>query len=61
MLSRHDGVVDRDAPVPEADALEQERSVVPEREVQIPSERGDVPEADWLEQTLVEPYDEEDR
>ena len=47
--------------MPEADALEQERSVVPEREVQIPPERGDVPEADWLEQSLVEPFDEEDR
>jgi hypothetical protein len=61
MLSRHDGVVDRDEAVPEADALEQERSVVPERDVQIPPERGDVPEADWLEQSLVEPFDEEDR
>jgi hypothetical protein len=61
MLSRHDGVVDRDETVPEADALEQEQSVVPEREVEISPERGDVPEADWLEQSVVEPFDEEDR
>jgi hypothetical protein len=61
MLSRHDGVVDRDEPVPEADALEQEQSVVPERQVETSPERGDVPEADWLEQSRVEPFDEEER
>ena len=61
MLSRHDGGVDRDEPVPEADALEQEQSVVPERQVDATPERGDVPEADWLEQSVVEPFDEEDR
>jgi len=47
--------------VPEADALEQEQSVVPERQVDASPERGDVPEADWLEQSVVEPFDEEDR
>jgi hypothetical protein len=61
MISRQDGGVDRDETVPEADALEQERPVVPEREVQLPPERGEVPEADWLEQSRVEPFDEEDR
>jgi len=53
--------VDRDEPVPEADALEQEQPVVPERQVETSPERGDVPEADWLEQSRVEPFDEEDR
>ena len=61
MLSRHDGAMDRDEPVPEADALEQEQSVVPERGVRLPPERGDVPEADWLEQSVAEPFDDEDR
>ena len=45
----------------EADALEQEQSVVPERQVETSPERGDVPEADWLDQSRVEPFDEEDR
>jgi len=53
--------MDRDEPVPEADALEQKQSVVEERTIQAASERGEVPEADWLEQSMVEPYDDEDR
>jgi hypothetical protein len=61
MLSRHDGVVDSNEPVPEADALEQEQPVVPEREERTAPERGEVPEADWLEQSRVEPFDEDER
>jgi hypothetical protein len=46
---------------PEADALEQARPVSDERTVRSPSERGDVPEADWFEQSIVEPLDDEAR
>jgi hypothetical protein len=52
---------------PEADVIEQERSVVEERSVaeersvRSPSERGEVPEADWFEQSIVEPLDDEVR
>ncbi|HLN42628.1 MAG TPA: hypothetical protein VK215_09245 [Acidimicrobiales bacterium] len=53
--------MDRDEPVPEADALEQEEPVVPERGIRLPPDRGDVPEADWLEQSVAEPLDDEDR
>jgi hypothetical protein len=53
--------MDRDEPVPEADALEQEQPVVPERTVEGTHHRDDVPEADWLEQSMVEPFDDEDR
>jgi len=53
--------MNRDEPVPEADALEQEQLVVPDRSIQATPERGDVPEADWLEQSVVEPFDDEDR
>ena len=53
--------MDRDKPVPEADALEQEQPVVPERTVQATHHRADVPEADWLEQSMAEPFDDEDR
>jgi hypothetical protein len=53
--------MDRDEPVPEADALEQEELVVPERGIDLAPERGDVPEADWLEQSVAEPFDDEDR
>ena len=52
--------MDRDEDVPEADAREQEESVVPERTIAVPPERGDVPEADWLEQSVTEPFDDED-
>jgi len=48
-------------PVPEADALEQEQSVAEERSIHPTPERDDVPEADWLEQSMVEPFDDEDR
>ncbi len=51
----------RDEPVPEADALEQEQPVVAERTTLAPPERGEVPEADWLEQSVAEPFDDEDR
>jgi hypothetical protein len=53
--------MNRDEPVPEADALEQEQSVVAERTIQASPERDDVPVADWLEQSVVEPFDDEDR
>jgi hypothetical protein len=53
--------MNRDEPVPEADALEQEQSVTPERSVVAPPGRGEVPEADWLEQSVAEPFDDEDR
>jgi hypothetical protein len=46
---------------PEADAIEQARSVVEERAMRSPSERGEVPEADWFEQSIVEPFDDEVR
>jgi hypothetical protein len=61
MLSGHDLAMDPDEPVPEADALEQEQAIVPERRIEMSSERGDVPEADWLEQSVAEPFDDEDR
>ena len=61
MLSGHDGGMNRDEPVPEADALEQEQSVTLERSVTVPPGRGEVPEADWLEQSVAEPFDDEDR
>ncbi len=53
--------MDRNEPVPEADALEQEQSVVPEKTVEAAHHRDDVPEADWLEQSMAEPFDDEDR
>jgi hypothetical protein len=53
--------MNRDDPVPEADALEQDQAVVTQRGVQASPERDDVPVADWLEQSVVEPFDEEDR
>ncbi len=53
--------MDHDEPVPEADALEQQQSVVAERNVEVSPERGEVPEADWLEQSVAEPFDDEDR
>ncbi len=53
--------MDRNEPVPEADALEQEEPVVPERSIRVPPGRGEVPEADWLEQSVAEPFDDEDR
>jgi hypothetical protein len=56
--------MDRDEPVPEADALEQEQPVeeeIEERSIHATPERDDVPEADWLEQSVVEPFDDEER
>jgi hypothetical protein len=53
--------MDHDEPVPEADALEQRQSVAAERDVEVFPERGEVPEADWLEQSVAEPFDDEDR
>jgi len=53
--------MDPDEAVPEADALEQQQVIVPERRIELSSERGDVPEADWLEQSVAEPFDDEDR
>jgi hypothetical protein len=53
--------MNRDEPVPEADALEQEQSVVAERSIRVSSGHDDVPEADWLEQSVLEPFDDEDR
>jgi hypothetical protein len=61
MLSGQDVEMNRDEPVPEADALEQEQPVVAERRMLVSSERDDVPEADWLEQSVLEPFDDEDR
>jgi hypothetical protein len=46
---------------PEADAIEQARLVAEERAVRSSSERGEVPEADWIEQSIVEPLDDEVR
>ena len=61
MLSGARWRMDRE-PVPEADALEQEQSVVPrEPSIHATPERDDVPEADWLEQSVAEPFDDEDR
>ncbi len=54
---RIDSVGDR----PEADALEQRRPVTEERTVRPPAERGEVPEADWIEQNVTEPLDDEVR
>jgi hypothetical protein len=46
---------------PEADAIEQARPVAEERTLRSSSERGEVPEADWIEQSIVEPLDDEVR
>ncbi len=54
---RIDSVGDR----PEADALDQRRPVTEERTVRPPAERGEVPEADWIEQQVTEPLDDEVR
>ncbi len=53
--------MDRDEPVPEADAREQQQPIVPERSIETSPGRGDVPEADWLEQSVAEPFDDDDR
>jgi hypothetical protein len=45
---------------PEADALEQAHPVDRGRARVISPGRDDVPEADWLEQSLVEPPDEDE-
>ncbi len=61
MLSGHDGPMDRD-PAPDADALEQSQPVVEERSVLRPGAHDDdVPEADWLEQSVAEPIDDDER
>ena len=46
---------------PEADAIEQSRPVTEGRTVRPASERGEVPEADWIEQQVTEPLDDEVR
>ncbi len=61
MLQGHDVGMSPDEPVPEADAQEQQQVVVPQPETPSAHDRGEVPEADWLEQSVVEPYDDEDR
>ena len=56
-------------PVPEADALEQDQAVEDEADDvpgstgnrRSPAERGEVPEADWFEQSIAEPLDDEAR
>jgi hypothetical protein len=45
---------------PEADALEQAQSVEESRTRVVPRTSDEVPEADWLEQSVVEPLDDED-
>lgn len=45
---------------PEADALDQSRAVSEARVRVVPPERDDVPEADWLEQSVAEPFDEDE-
>jgi hypothetical protein len=53
--------MDRD-PAPDADALEQSQPVVEERSVLRPGAHDDdVPEADWLEQSVAEPIDDDER
>ncbi|HUY23505.1 MAG TPA: hypothetical protein VMV22_14310 [Acidimicrobiales bacterium] len=57
--------MDPSEPVPDADAAEQAQPVETgdeedERAVVRPAERGDVPEADWLEQSVAEPLDDDD-
>ena len=44
-----------------ADAVDRARPVVDDHAVRSPSDRGEVPEADWLEQSIVEPLDDEVR
>jgi len=45
---------------PEADVLEQALPVQRERVRKIAPVHDDVPEADWLEQSVVEPLDEDE-
>lgn len=45
---------------PEADALEQSQSVEDGRMRVVPPARDEVPEADWLEQSVAEPFDEDE-
>jgi hypothetical protein len=45
---------------PEADVLEQALPVQRERVRKIAPARDDVPEADWLEQSVAEPLDEDE-
>ena len=45
---------------PEADVLEQALPVQRERVRKIAPAHDDVPEADWLEQSVVEPLDEDE-
>ena len=56
-----DGRIDPIGDRPEADVLEQSRPVAGERVVRPPDERGEVPEADWMEQQVTEPFDDEVR
>ncbi len=58
---RDEARVPDDAETPEADALEQE-VVVEEEQIRVPGAHPtEATEADWLDQTIVEPLDEEER
>ena len=46
---------------PEADAVEQQQPVVGARPLFAHPDRDDVPEADWLEQSIDEPFDDDER
>jgi hypothetical protein len=50
-----------DEPAAEADAAEQATPTTEKRAVVRPPQHDDVPEADWLEQSVVEPLDDEER
>jgi hypothetical protein len=52
--------MERDHPVPEADAQEQETPVEAVRTRIQPTSGDEVPEADALEQSVVEPLDEDE-
>lgn len=54
-------VIVEDGPVPEADALEQAQLVEEEQARDLRPPRGEVSEADWLDQSMVEPIDEDER
>ena len=47
--------------LPSADAIDRARAMLDDHAVRSPSDRGEVPEADWLEQSMVEPLDDEVR
>jgi len=64
--SRQDDGMDHDEPAqgvgdkPEADAIEQAHPVDERRARVVAPPRDDVPEADWLEQSVVEPLDDDE-